>query len=295
MRKIFAQMLVEHCNSPDTLFLTGDLGFMAFEGIRDAFGSRFINCGIAEQNMVSVAAGLAREGFKVLVYSIAPFIYARPFEQIRNDICFSHLSVCLVGNGGGYGYGHMGPTHHALEDCAAMQALGLNVLVPAFEEDIPQILTSWNGPTYLRLGLDASPEDFMPSTFTPWRNALAGERGVWVILGPLAGIALGVLLEVPRERRPALWICSAFETPPPHFYEAIRDQFITVFEEHVAEGGLAMMLARDLLLHQVRITGFMHRCAIRYPSQRFGSQAFHRAECKIDADAMRQLLGEIDE
>lgn len=162
MRKIFAQAVISACNTTETFFLTGDLGFMALEDVREAFGDRFVNCGIAEQNMISVAAGLAREGFKVFVYSIAPFIYARAFEQIRNDVGFSHLSVCLVGNGGGYGYGHMGPTHHALEDCAAMAALGLRTLAPAFDADIPDAVSDWTGPTYLRLGLEVLPDGFTP-------------------------------------------------------------------------------------------------------------------------------------
>ncbi len=98
------------------VFLTGDLGFMALEPLRDRLGDRFINCGVAEQNMVTVAAGLAKEGFDVWVYSIAPFCYARALEQIRNDVCLHGLPVRVLGNGGGYGYGVMGPTHHALED-----------------------------------------------------------------------------------------------------------------------------------------------------------------------------------
>ena len=101
MRKAFAATVISQCNQDDCFFLTGDLGFMALEEVKEAFGVRFINAGVAEQNMVGVAAGLAREGFKVFVYSIAPFCYARPFEQIRNDVCLPNLPVCLVGNGGG--------------------------------------------------------------------------------------------------------------------------------------------------------------------------------------------------
>ena len=86
-------------------------------------GSRFINAGVSEQNMVSVAAGLARSGLRPWTYSIAPFLYARPFEQIRNDVCFHHLPVILVGNGGGYGYGVMGSSHHALEDYGCLLTL----------------------------------------------------------------------------------------------------------------------------------------------------------------------------
>ena len=122
---------------PEFVFLTGDLGFKALEPLRERLGARFINAGVAEQNMVSVAAGLARSGLRPWVYSIAPFVYARPFEQIRNDVCLHRLPVVLVGNGGGYGYGVMGATHHALEDYGALLCLPhLRAYVPAFDEDL---------------------------------------------------------------------------------------------------------------------------------------------------------------
>src|SRR6516225_772469 len=123
MRTELCTALVARSKLPEMVFLTGDLGFMALEPLRDSLGNRFINCGVAEQNMVTVAAGLAKAGFDVWVYSIAPFCYARAFEQIRNDVCLHGLPVRLLGNGGGYGYGVMGPTHHALEDYGVMLTL----------------------------------------------------------------------------------------------------------------------------------------------------------------------------
>ena len=110
---------------------------MALEPLQTVLGPRFINAGVAEQNMVSVAAGMARAGAKSWVYSIAPFCYARPFEQIRNDVCLNRLSVRLVGNGGGYAYGSMGATHHALEDYGVLLTLpALRAYVPAFDADV---------------------------------------------------------------------------------------------------------------------------------------------------------------
>ena len=90
MRNAFADHMIKLGQDKKNIFLTGDLGFMALEGVREAFGERFINCGVSEQNMIGVAAGLAKSDYCVFAYSIAPFIYARPFEQIRNDI------ACLV-------------------------------------------------------------------------------------------------------------------------------------------------------------------------------------------------------
>ena len=119
------------------MFITGDVGYMAVEGIAEAYGERFINAGIAEQNMVSLAAGLAREGHLPWVYSIAPFVVLRPYEQIRTDVCLHKLPVKLVGNGGGYGYGIMGATHHALEDVGAMRVLpNMRLYLPLTAADV---------------------------------------------------------------------------------------------------------------------------------------------------------------
>ena len=137
MRNAFCSALVALSAQKPFIFFTGDLGFMALEPLQHAMGERFINAGVAEQNMVSVAAGAASNGTQCWAYSIAPFIFARPFEQIRNDICLHGLPVVVVGNGGGYGYGVMGATHHALEDYGIMLTLPkMRAYVPAFDGDL---------------------------------------------------------------------------------------------------------------------------------------------------------------
>ena len=136
MRKQLCDALVARSADPRMVFLTGDLGFMALEPLQAAMGNRFINAGVAEQNMITVAAALARQGLETWAYSIAPFLYARPFEQIRNDIAFHRLPVRLIGNGGGYGYGVMGPTHHAIEDYGVLLTLpNMAVYAPVFDAD----------------------------------------------------------------------------------------------------------------------------------------------------------------
>jgi transketolase-like protein len=102
MRNVFCSTLVRFAAHPDFVFLTGDLGFQALEPLREQMGGRFIYAGVAEQNMVSVAAGLGKSGLRPSVYSIAPFLYARVFEQIRNDVCLHGIPVVLVGNGGNH-------------------------------------------------------------------------------------------------------------------------------------------------------------------------------------------------
>src|SRR5579885_3635488 len=138
-----------------TIFLTGDLGFNAFEQLRTTLNKRFINAGVAEQNMVDVAAGLARMGFKPWVYSIATFLTLKTLEQVRNNICHLNLPVKLVGNGGGYGYGLMGESHHMLEDIALYGSLPhMQIFSPAFIEDVEpmvMLMSKKKNPSYLRL------------------------------------------------------------------------------------------------------------------------------------------------
>jgi len=296
MRNAFSRAVIEKFSQPSCFFLTGDLGFMALEGIRDTLGDRFINCGVAEQNMISVAAGLASEGFQVFVYSIGPFCYARPFEQIRNDICFGRLPVCLVGNGGGYAYGSMGPTHHALEDCAAMSALGVKVLVPAFNQDIVPLLSNIDSPTYLRLGREELPIGYSAPEHLTWRCLLDGSAGLLVALGPLAGVCWQALDSLDPKDRPALWAVTALplDNIPVEFLRAVASgKTLAVMEEHIAEGGLGMQLVYALSRRGIGIKGFLHRHALGYPSGRYGSQKFHRQECGLDEEGVAKLVREL--
>lgn len=143
-------------DDPRIVLLTGDLGFMALEPFIEKFPERFFNVGVAEQNMVGLATGLAEAGYRPYVYSIVTFATLRAYEFIRNGPVLHHLPVRIVGIGGGVEYGHAGPTHHGLEDVAVMRVQpGLTVIAPA---DALQTQTAFQvtkelpGPIYYRLG-----------------------------------------------------------------------------------------------------------------------------------------------
>jgi len=124
MRTAFINTLIKLAEKDKRIYLlTGDLGFSVFETFAKKFPERFINCGVAEQNMMGVAAGLALEGKKPYVYSIVPFVTMRCLEQIRNDVAYQNLDVKIVGIGGGVSYGELGATHHAMEDAGIMRLL----------------------------------------------------------------------------------------------------------------------------------------------------------------------------
>jgi transketolase len=162
MRRAVVEALVARAvDDHRIVLLTGDLGWSVLEPFAERYPARFVNCGVAEQDMVGVATGLAEAGYTPFVYSITPFATLRPFEQLRDGPALMRLPVRVLGIGGGFDYGPAGPTHHALEDLAAMRLLpGMTVLAPA---DAPQVKSAldavWDapGPVYLRVGKDDLP------------------------------------------------------------------------------------------------------------------------------------------
>jgi transketolase len=284
------------------VFLTGDLGFKALEPLRDALGERFINAGVAEQNMVSVAAGLASQKHRAWVYSIAPFCYARPYEQIRNDVCLHKLPVRFVGNGGGYGYGPMGATHHALEDYGSLLALtGMQAWIPAFDSDVVSAIAELGepgkveAPVYLRLGRDEAPASFARPAFATFRKLADGDRGVLLCVGPLVGPVLAQFETLAAADRPALWLLSKLpvgpdDLPPDLVSEIEASGTLLVAEEHVSTGGAGERIARCILERGLRVPRFELACAQGYPSGSYGSQAWHRRECGLDAQSLLERM-----
>jgi transketolase len=170
MRKTFFETLEKIAKGDRDIFLlTADLGVKFLDSFRSFDPGRFINTGIAESNMIGVAAGLAMSGKNVYCYSIIPFLIMRTFEQIRIDICYNALNVKLLGSGGGLVYGAEGVTHHAIEDIALMRSLpNMAIVAPgdALEaKAVAEASVNYKGPLYIRFGRDMDPlvhkeEDF---------------------------------------------------------------------------------------------------------------------------------------
>lgn len=140
---------------PHIYLITGDLGYVVLDEFRQTCPDRYINAGIAEQNMTAVAAGLAREGNMVFTYSIGNFPTLRCMEQIRNDVCYHKANVKILAVGGGFVYGNQGVTHHATEDIGMMRTLPhMHVYVPGDSYEAVECLKdayAYNGPCYIRL------------------------------------------------------------------------------------------------------------------------------------------------
>ena len=301
MRKQLCDALVARAASPEMVFLTGDLGFMALEPLQQVLGNRFINAGVAEQNMVSVAAGLARQKLDVWVYSIAPFCYARPFEQIRNDITFHDLPVKLIGNGGGYGYGVMGPTHHAIEDYGVLLTLpNMFVYVPVFDEDMEAVIGAASAsvhPAYIRMGRGEPPKGYAVPAYAPWRQLTSGKGPVVIAVGPLAGTYIQALEQLPSESRPTLWAVSELPIRHNPLPETLISQIRTapglcVAEEHVKHGGAGSELLMHLAEFDIPVRRFRHLYARAHHYERYGSQQYLRRQSRLDVVS---LLAELKE
>ena len=157
LRTTFVKTLIELARKDERIFLlTPDMGFSVLEKFREEFPDRFLNCGIAEQNTISVAAGLAESGKIVFVYSIIPFVTMRCFEQVRLDLAYNNTNVKLIGIGAGFTYGSAGTSHHAIEDIAIMRAIpNMTVLCPGDPIETRELTKrsyETYGPMYIRLG-----------------------------------------------------------------------------------------------------------------------------------------------
>ncbi len=298
MRAEFAQAMVGLFKTrSDLVFITGDVGYMALESVAETYGSRFINAGVAEQNAVSLAAGLAREGLQPWVYSMAAFTTLRPHAQIRDNVCLQKLPVKLIGNGGGYGYGIMGATHHALEDVGVMRALpNMKIFVPLVAEDIPrvvQMMASDPHPNYLRLNTAATIAGVAP--FSAWRRIKPGRSCVVVAMGP-------VLQGLYDLERPDLldeleiWGAGTFPLEPLAGELAVSIQQkrrVVTIEEHYLHTGFGEAFSHLLLTSGVIPQSLISLHAAGYPSGRYGSQRWHQEESGLRGVALAKRLEQV--
>lgn len=256
MRNAFIDELVALAEVHDHIALVvGDLGYSVIEPFVDRFPDRFINAGVAEQNMAGLAAGMASEGYHVFTYSIANFPTFRCAEQIRNDIDHHRQSVTTVAVGGGVAYGNLGYSHHAVQDYALMRSMP-NMLVAApgdpFEtRACMRWLVANPGPSYLRLGKAGEPcfhselPTVQPGEWVPVRTDGRDERRVMLSTGAALGAALArseatghSVYSMP------LWSMS---TKAAQARKIARLDEVVTLEDHLLDGGFGSWMAEGLI------------------------------------------------
>jgi transketolase len=256
VRNEFVEELVALAEADErVILLTGDLGFMVLEEFQRRFPDRFVNCGVAEQNMVGVATGLAEAGFVPFVYSIATFSALRPYEFIRNGPALHGLPVRIVGVGGGFDYGHNGVTHFALEDYAVMRAQpAIATVVPADAAQAQAALRATvdhPGPLYFRVSKRGDELAGLDGRFELGRLEVLREGGDAAILaiGSIAHEALAaaeLLSESGIEATVAL--VSSFNPSPVEEIAELLDSLPTALtvEAHYRNGGLGSLVAETI-------------------------------------------------
>lgn len=296
MRNAFSRALVDAARrDPRVLLLTGDHGYALFDEFRRVCPAQYLNAGVAEQNMVGVAAGLAKGGFRPVVYGLSAFVPIRVLEQIKLDVCYEELPVVFIGDGAGVVYSALGTSHQSTEDVSALRALPhLSLLSPADAAEMTacfELALSSAGPVYLRMGkadlgiVHDSPICVHWGRLCPLRHG-TGAMG-WIATGSMVMTALQA-----ADRWPGSPVWSA-PCIKPLDVESVaevcrRHRVVVVLEEHSIYGGLGSAVAEVASGHAPTYV-----CRIGIPdrfSQSCGSYQYLMCEHRLDLQSVIQQV-----
>ena len=257
MRNAFADEVTRLASAdPRVVLLSGDIGNKLFDKFKQNNAGRFFTCGVAEANMMGVAAGMALSGLRPVIYTIAPFTTTRCFEQIRVDACYHNAPVIIVGTGAGLAYAELGPTHHSCEDLAILRVLpNMTVLAPADEVELRLCLRAalaLPGPVYMRIGKKGEPIVHNKDLALEIGRSITVRDGSDVCL-----ISAGTMLPVVMKAAQALADegvmarVESFHTVKPLDKRTLGEIFsrysvVAVVEEHSRLGGLGGSIAEWL-------------------------------------------------
>jgi transketolase len=259
MRSAFIDELVTLAETHDHIALVvGDLGFSVIEPFADRFPDRFINAGVAEQNMTGLAAGMASEGYHVFTYSIANFPTFRCAEQIRNDVDYHKLPVTVVAVGGGVAYGALGYSHHAVQDYALMRTMpNMLIAAPGDPHEVRaclRYLVANPQPSYLRIGkagesvFHAEIPDVAPGRWIPVSTKNADPGFALLSTGAALGSAMERAKHDPDYANHAVWslpLWSMASKPYQPAQIASFDRVVTM-EDHLPDGGFGSWLFESI-------------------------------------------------
>lgn len=256
MRDSFSNSLVDATiRDPRVYLLTGDHGYALFDALRKTSADKYINAGVAEQNMVGVAAGMAKMGLIPVVYGLSAFIPMRVLEQIKLDICFENLPVILIGDGAGVVYSKLGVSHQCSEDISALRALAnIRILSPCDKYEMKLCMDDaikHPGPTYIRVGKSDlgsihSSDDFAKTPGIHQVRTAKGDAPVVLATGSMVKVAQNLI----EKEFPDFGLASVIQLKPmteASLLKAIGDarQVITI-EEHNVMGGLGSIVTELL-------------------------------------------------
>ena len=293
MRNSFVKTLFEEaCADENIVLITGDLGFQLFDDFAINLPKQFINAGLTEQTMMSMAAGIASTGKRVFVYSIANFSTFRCLEQIRNDVCYMNNSVVVVPVGAGFSYGTFGYRHHASEVLAVMRSLpNMEVISPCdkFETEIlTRMIARTSKPTYLRLGkageplIHNTPPEISHGKFI---NLSKGTKGYIFFTGSVGFLALEAKKKLDSHNIDVEILSVPFVSNLDEEYlKSIDPKLpVVVLEEHSSRAGLGSVFLETL--NQLGIySRIAHIAASQKEISLTGSQEYLKLQNGISVD-----------
>jgi transketolase len=304
VRDNFVRQLTELARTDPRIFLmTADLGFRVLDGFAEEFPKQYLNVGIAEQNMIGLATGMAMDGRTVFCYSIGNFSTLRCLEQIRNDACYHEANVKIVAVGGGFSYGPLGISHHATEDLAIMRALpNMTIAVPGDQweaREATKALAATPGTCYLRLDKSAAPATARAKEVYYIGKARTVREGTDITLIATGGI-LGAALEAADSLVEQGITCRviSMHTIKPFDHDAVlracrETGGIVTVEEHTIHGGLGSLVAETCMDAGVKPNVF-RRIGLRAGfSSIVGAQEYLRREYQMDAKAIAKAVAEL--
>lgn len=273
MRNRFIESLIEMALENDRVILiVGDLGFSVVEPFQEKFPDRFINAGICEQNMTSLAAGMAKEGFKVFVYSIGNFPTFRAAEQVRNDICYHNLDVTIVTVGGGLAYGNLGYSHHSIQDYGLMRLFPeMTIISPGDPNEVyscMKFIKKDNSPKYLRLrkaGEKNYSNDNVELIPGIWNPIIIGNpKKTFLSTGYGMQLAFDQIFINPLYKDYSLYSCPIwgpkYDELQFNQYEKF-DELVTI-EDHLKAGGFGSWLNENIKLNANLKIGYVSNSVI---------------------------------
>ena len=293
MRTAFIQTLVQIAERDERVWLlVGDLGFGVVTPFVERFPQRFVNAGVAEQNMTGVAAGMALCGKVVFTYSIANFPTLRCVEQIRNDVCYHNADVKIVCVGGGLAYGAVGVTHHATEDIAILRALpNMTVVAPGDPVEAglaTRAVVNWPGPCYLRLGRTGEPRIHQSEVDFQIGKAITVREGSDLTLIATGGLLCNAVQVAEQLSQQGIQPrVLSMHTIKPLDAEAVlaaarETAAIVTIEEHSVIGGLGGAVAEVLIEADQRPRYFKRIGLNDTFSSVVGDQEYLRAQYGLD-------------
>lgn len=302
MRNTFASCITKLAKERDDIvLLSGDIGNRMFDDFKEIAPDRFINCGIAEANMMSLAAGMGISGLKPFVYTITPFTTARCFEQIKIGVAYHNSNVTIVGTGSGLSYAELGPTHHSLEDLGILRTIpSLSIYTPSDCNELKYCINQSvlnNGPSYIRIGKKGEKDlsNFDPFSFSEETNWISKGGEIAIIgYGPILSEAKELENELRRiNKNISIISILKFSELGTNFLKELEKngiKHLIILEEHYSSSGLFSKISELVIRESFKFESIKPFGLKDQFINRLGKQDFIRKKFSIDKKSILEYI-----